>query len=135
MKRLIRKILREEIEKSDKYYRFLDKISSIIEKPYFRNMYERYNGGFWDITDEDDQEYIMKKILGNDIRFEYDVDGSGGYDDKGNMIYYEYSSGYCYKYEYDDSCNRVYYEENSGYWSKYEYNDKGFVISRDEGYL
>jgi len=67
MKRLIRKILREELNKSDKYYRFLDKISSIIELPYFRNMYEKYNGGFWDITDRDDQEYIMKNIYGDDI--------------------------------------------------------------------
>ena len=67
MKRLIRKILREEINKSDKYYRFLDKISSIIEPPYFRNMYEKYNGGFWDITDRDDQEYIIRNIYGDDI--------------------------------------------------------------------
>ena len=67
MKKLIRKILREELNKSDKYYRFLDKISSIIELPYFRNMYEKNNGGFWDITDRDDQEYIMKNIYGDDI--------------------------------------------------------------------
>tara|TARA_R110000803_G_scaffold619_3_gene2119 strand:+ start:4051 stop:4515 length:465 start_codon:yes stop_codon:yes gene_type:complete len=61
MKKLIRKILREEIEKSDKHYRILDKISDHVEIPYFKSMESLT------IYDKDDQEYIMKKILGDDI--------------------------------------------------------------------
>ena len=61
MKRLIKKILREEINKSDRHYRILDKISEYVELPYFKSM-----EGLT-IYDEDDQEYIMKKILGDDI--------------------------------------------------------------------
>ena len=146
MKRLIRKILREEINKSDKYYRFLDKISSIIEKPYIRNMYERFNGGFWDITDLDDQEYIIRKIFGGDITIDY-LNGDifiyntydeiiysenpiGGwnkreYDDNGNILYSEDSRGYWDKYEYDDNGNLIYKGESSGWWKRYEYDDNG----------
>ena len=142
MKRLIKRILREEINKSDTYYRFLDKISSIIEKPYFRNMYEKYNGGFWDITDEGDQEYILKNIFGDDINIKegitltlVDYRGYGRnrrvYDDKGNRIYWEDSDGKWWKYEYDDNHNLIYYENSNGYWSKWEYDGEGYLIYRE----
>ena len=149
--RQYKRILREEINRSDKYYRFLDKISSIIEKPYFRNMYERYNGGFWDITDEDDQEYILKNIYGDDINIKdrsiYDDVGntiyeerSDGfwvkyeYDDNGKMIYQEHSSGYWGKYEYDGNGNTLYYEYSNGYWEKREYDDKGNRIYYEDSF-
>jgi YD repeat-containing protein len=129
MKRLIRKILREEINKSDKYYRFLDKISSIIEKPYFRNMYEKNNGGFWDITDEDDQLYILKNIFGDDIS----IKDRTIYDDVGNEIYYEeHSYGNWWKFEYDDNGNLIYQEHSSGFWGKYEYDGNGNLIYKED---
>jgi len=145
MKRLIRKILREEINRSDKYYRFLDKISSIIEPPYFRNMYEKTNGGFWDITDEGDQEYILKNIYGDDIiimrkgiytlmdgvlyREFFDGDWEKWeHNDKGKRIYYENNHGSWIKYEYDDKGDRIYREDSDGYWEKYEYDNNGNVI-------
>ena len=153
MKRLIRKILREEINKSDKYYRFLDKISSIIEKPYFRNMYERYNGGFWDITNRDDQEYILKNIFGSDISIDwlwemvYDEnrnylyhETSDGYwekreyDNDGNMVYYENSNGDWWKWEYDDKGERIYSEDSDGTWKKWVYDDKGNQIYYEDSY-
>ena len=140
MKRLIKKILREEIDKSDKHYRMLDIISDHVQLPYFESM-----EGLT-IYDKGDQEYIMGKILGNDIRFEYDVDDdirfeydvydvqgvmvfegdSGGYDDKGNMIYWEEEyDGYWEKREYDDDGNEIYRESSHGSWWKWEYDDKG----------
>ena len=61
MKRLIKKILREEIDKSDRHYRRLDIISDHVHLPYFKSMVGLT------IDEKDDQEYIMKKILGNDI--------------------------------------------------------------------
>jgi hypothetical protein len=142
MKKIIKRILREH--KSDKYYRFLDKISSIIEPPYFRNMYEKYNGGFWDITDRDDREYIMKNIYGDDINIIvnsgwdiYDENDNRvywensvmwskwEYDDKDNEIYYERHNGFWEKQEYDDNGNEIYYESSEGYWEKREYDSKG----------
>ena len=144
------------MNKSDKYYRFLDKISSIIEPPYFRNMYERTNGGFWDITDEDDQEYILKNIYGDDIHIDYaygyrykilnnNIVTPGGratlyyehtdgdwtkfeYDDKGNEIYFENSYNSWVKQEYDNNNNKIYSESSSGNWRKWEYDNDGNVI-------
>ena len=149
MKRLIRKILREEIEKSDRHYRMLDKISEHVQLPYFESM-----EGLT-IYDKDDQLYIMKKILGN-ITIDrpnwhwnplntspsiYDDGGnkiyhenSNGrwekwvYDDKGYLIYFKRSNGYWEKQEYDDKGNMIYYENSGGYWVKYEYNENGIEI-------
>ena len=59
MKKLIRKILREEINKSDKHYSILDKITDHVHLPYFESM-----EGLT-IYEKDDQEYIMRKLLGN----------------------------------------------------------------------
>ena len=57
MKRLIKKILREEIDKSDKHYRMLDIISDHVELPFFKSM-EGLK-----IYDEDDQIYIIPSLL------------------------------------------------------------------------
>jgi hypothetical protein len=140
MKRLIRKILREEIDKSDKHYRILDIISDHVHLPYFKSMegltiYDKY-----------DQLYIMKKILGDDIYIREGVDRI--YDEYGNQIYIEDSDGRWGKWEYnensdniywenylgkwekneyDDKGNRIYYEEDTGYWFKYEYYDNGKI--------
>jgi hypothetical protein len=131
MKRLIRKILREEIEKSDKHYRILDKISNYVEIPYFKSM-----EGLT-IYDEDDQEYIMKKILGVDIDIPFD-DGMIDhhiFDDKGNLLYFEnYDDGDWAKYEYDDKGDRIYREDSDGDWVKYEYDDKGNVIYSEDSF-
>ena len=46
-------------------------------------------------------------------------------DDKGNVIYWENSTGYWHKRELDDEGNQIYCEDSHGYWIKYEYDDKG----------
>jgi YD repeat-containing protein len=145
MKRLIRKILREQLEKSDRHYHMLDKISNYGELPYFKSM-EALG-----IYDKDDQEYIMRKILGNGItirgrdpnfyveeRYIYDDEGNmisqedfngwwqkWEYDDNGNLIHSVDSDGSWKKWEYDDKGNKIYFENNRGSWSKYEYDDNG----------
>jgi hypothetical protein len=147
MKKLIRKILREEIEKSDKHYKMLDNISDHVQLPYFDSMVGLT------IDDKDDQLYIMKKIFGNDITIDYQNGMSiywslGGhrwgkwvyiedytgywekneYDDKGNRIYSEDSDGNWEKYEYDGRGNKIYYEHSNGDWWKREYNNDGNII-------
>jgi YD repeat-containing protein len=118
MKKLIKRILREEINKSDRHYRMLDKISEYVQLPYFESM-----EGLT-IYDKDDQLYIMKKILGNDIYIRGDVIRI----DNGNEIYYEDSVGFWQKREYDDKGNLIYIEDSDGYWEKYEYDDNGNYI-------
>ena len=117
MKRLIRKILREELNKSDRHYRRLDIISDHVHLPYFKSM-----EGLT-IYDKDDQLYIMKKILGVDIRIE-----PHGIFYYGNKIYHEYSDGSWEKWGYDDNGNILYYEDDDGKWEKYEYDDNGNLI-------
>jgi len=121
MKRLIKKILREEIDKSDRHYRRLDIISDHVHLPYLRSM-----EGLT-IYEKGDQEYIMKKILGNDVS----IDGEYFYDDKGYLIYLENSSGWWEKFEYDDKGNRIYYEDSDGFWEKGDYDDRGNRINSE----
>ena len=135
--RQYKRILREQLEKSDKYYRMLDKISNYGELPYFKSM-----EGLT-IYDKDDQEYIMRKILGDDIYIRedtiYNEDGEvlyhenqvegewqkWEYDDNGNLIYSVDSDGWWEKQEYDDKGNKIYYESSNGYWVKYVYDERG----------
>ena len=125
MKRLIRKILREEIEKSDRHYRRIDIISEHVHLPYFKSMVGLT------IYDKDDQEYIMKKIFGVDIRIE-----PHGIFYYGDRIYWENSIGDWKKWEYDDRGNKIYYGNSDGDWAKYKYDDRGKMIYREysDGY-
>ena len=113
--------------KSDKHYRILDKISDHVQLPYFKSM-----EGLT-IDDKDDQLYIMRKILGIDIGFDFDDDYDNSfnviYDIRdGYEIYKERLDGYWYKYEYDGNGNEIYIEESNGDWEKYEWDDYGNVI-------
>ena len=143
MKRLIRKILREEIDKSDKHYSILDKISDYVELPYFKSM-----EGLT-IYEKDDQEYIMEKILGNitikedtiynedgEVLYHEDQDEDEWqkwvYDDNGNLIHSVDSDGWWEKQEYDDRGNKIYYESSNGYWVKYVYDERGNKIYKED---
>jgi hypothetical protein len=55
----------------------------------------------------------------------------------GNLIYFEDSDGYWWKYEYDNEGNATYIENSDGFWSKREYNDKGGLIycENSDGYI
>jgi hypothetical protein len=134
MKRLIRKILREEIEKSDRHYRMLDKISDHVQLPYFKSM-----EGLT-IDDKDDQLYIMRKILGVDIGYTFEIGDKNFnviYDDDGYDIYKERLDGYWYKYEYDEHGNQIYIEESNGDWVKSEYDDNNNWVYEEhsDGYI
>ena len=74
---------------------------------------------------EEEQGFILKKILGNDIS----IDGRNIYDDNGNNIYYEDPDGEWEKREYDDKGNRAYIEDSDGFWEKSEYDKYGNQIT------
>tara|TARA_R110002020_G_scaffold204382_1_gene408446 strand:+ start:128 stop:544 length:417 start_codon:yes stop_codon:yes gene_type:complete len=119
MKKLIRKILREEIEKSDRHYRRLDIISDYVELPYFKSM-----EGLT-IYDEDDQEYIMRNILGFAVYKRY----NGLYKkDDNTEIYYENSRGQWRLSEFNDNGNETYYQNSNGWWFKQEFDDNGNML-------
>jgi hypothetical protein len=127
MKRLIKKILREEIDKSDRHYRRLDIISNYVEIPYFKSM-----EGLT-IDDKDDQLYIMRNKLGDGITIRgrdpvFYENERYIYDDRGNMLYQEDFNGFWIKNEYDDKGNMIYYENSDGWWEKSEYDDKGSML-------
>ena len=58
------------------------------------------------------------------------------YDEKGNVIYWEVSNDYWYKWEYDEKGNEIYFENSNGCWSKSKHNEKGYVIyyENNKGY-
>ena len=131
MKKLIKRILREEINKSDRHYRRLDIISDHVQLPYFESM-----EGLT-IDDEDDQEYIMRKIYGYNVgvylRSIYD-DSRNGHDSP-QKIYWEHNdNGSWIKFEYDDNRNRIYANNSQGQWEKREYDEDGNMIYLEDSW-
>jgi hypothetical protein len=128
MKKLIKRILREEIEKSDRHYKMLDIISEHVQLPYFDSM-----EGLT-IYDEDDQEYIMRKIYGYNVgvylRSIYDrITG------RPQKIYWEHhDNGSWIKFEYDDNGNRIYANNSQGQWEKREYDEDGNMIYLEDSF-
>ena len=47
------------------------------------------------------------------------------FDEKGNLIYCEFSNGHWVKREYDENDNQIYYEDSEGGWVKIEYDKNG----------
>jgi|688.fasta_scaffold679391_1 hypothetical protein len=88
---------------------YLDKIVSIIEIPYFKEL------GYYGIKDIHEREYVFKQIYGFEItlitgRFI----GDSIYDINGNRLYYEHNSGEWCKREFDSNDNCIYYENSNG---------------------
>lgn len=49
-------------------------------------------------------------------------------DSNGNLIYYETSNGFWYRYEYDSMNNLIYYKNSTGYWRKRKYDSNNREI-------
>ena len=76
------------------------------------------------------QHSFTKKGNGLEIKREY-LDSSwekSSYDDNGNLIYFETSSGYWEKSKYNENDNKIYFEDSSGYWEKYTHDESGNLI-------
>ena len=71
--------------------------------------------------------FDIKDEKGNRVYFEYSTGfwGKYQYDEKGNEVYFENSNGYWRKYQYDEKGNEVYFEDSTGYWRKYQFDEKG----------
>jgi hypothetical protein len=103
-----------------------DKILSLLEKPYLKNLISI------GVTEEH-YEPILKKIYDQSVSFY--LDGFkiiNNDDDNGNLIYYENSSGEWYMKEYYSNGKEIYYENSYGYWVKRGYDENNRMIYKED---
>jgi len=62
------------------------------------------------------------------LKHDFDKGSLCLYDVNGNLIYYESSNEFWYKYDYDSNGNEIYHENSYGYWSKRDYDAGGNEI-------
>jgi hypothetical protein len=95
--------------------------NSTMAKHTFEDEYDD-EGNLVSVTEFDER--------GNGVSFE---DSSGywwkrEYDSKGNEIYFENSNGFWRKSVFDAQGHQVYYETSNGYWRKSEYDKRGDLV-------
>jgi len=155
MKKLIKKILREEFEYKQQLFNLLrsgdedniemvkmisqgqdiDILELLIDyakenpkPPYFKLL------NHFDLS-EDELINVLSKLLDDNIhqieRYSngnVQIIGKYGYE-----IYFEYSDGIWRKTKYDDNGNWIYSENSYGDWEKMEYDDRGNEIYYENG--
>jgi len=145
--RQYKRILREEFEYKEKIFKLLNSgqdenielVKYLSEGQGFNlidlliEYFQEYGPPYFKIFNvleisEEEQGFILKKILGNDIS----IDGRNIYIDNWNNIFYEDPDGEWEKREYDDKGSVIYYENSDGYWKKYEYDDNGSWVYRED---
>ena len=101
-------------------------IANHIEPPYFINMKE-YG------LSPNEYELVLSRVFNQPVTIKDDY----VYDNQGNNIYYEDSTGFWVKSEYDTNGNNIYGENSSGDWYKYEYDNQGNRIywEDSDGYI
>ena len=85
---------------------YLDKVSTIIEKPYFQEM--RLYGVYF----HSEQEYIISKIFGF-VKIQ-EIFNIFVMDDSCNVLYKENNYGIWEMWEYDSDGKEIYYENCNG---------------------
>ena len=150
MKRLIKKILREEFEYKQQLLNLLktgdsdniemvkmmsqgqgiDILELLIDyakenpkPPYFKLL------NHFDLS-EDELTNVLSKLLDDNLH-QIDRYSNGNVQiigEYGYEIYFEYSDGNWIKHEYDDNGNQIYSESSNGRWSKWEYDEDGNEI-------
>ncbi len=137
MKKIIRKILKEEREEQ-----FLNKIILLMKDDY--PIYKKLNDYGFKLSDQE-LIYVLSGIFGEPVTvidksiynqkmyLIYKENSNGKwvkyeYNQNGNQIYSERSNGHWVKREYDDNGNEIYYENSDGYWEKREYDENGYLI-------
>jgi len=156
MKKIIKKILREEFEYKQQLFDLLrsgdeDNLEmvkmisqgqgiNILEllidyskenpkPPYFKLL------NHFDLSDGE-IDYMLSKLLDDNLH-QIDRYSNGNVEiigEYGKRIYFEYSDGRWEKTEYDDNGNTIYFENSGGYWKKYEYDENGNWIYSKNSY-
>ena len=150
MKKIIRKILREEFEHKQQLFDLLrtgdsdniemvkmisqgqgieilelliDYVKENPKPPYFKLL------NHFDLSDGE-IDYMLSKLLDDNLH-QIDRYSNGNVQiigEYGYEIYFEYSDGNWIKREYDDNGNQIYSESSNGRWSKWEYDEDGNEI-------
>jgi hypothetical protein len=115
-------------ESEDKREQFIDKVLSILDKPYFKSL------NSIGIDDRDTQKVILSKLYNDNISIEYGNHYVNTYNSNRKVIYNENSEGDWVKKEYDSNGNEIYYEDNYGEWVKTEYDSNGNQIYYEDNY-
>ncbi len=117
----------------------LDRLrSGRITRPYIKNLIdlgfedevikltlEEFTGGEVNLRSYE----IYNKNHGRAIYCEWDCFWEiNKYDERGNRIYLENSTGFWCKYGYDEDNNFTYHENSNGLWIKREYDKNGELI-------
>ena len=105
-----------------KYQKYIEYIVNELEPPYFINMRDSYG------LSPDEYEMILPKIF----KQPFTIKGDMVYNQLGDMIYYENSSGIWERREYNKQGKLTYYKNNTGYWDKYEYDERGKPIYSED---
>ena len=100
-----------------KYKKYIEYIARDIQVPYLKSL-EPYG------LKQDEVVMVLSRVYNQPVT----IKDNSVYNNQGNEIYREYSTGYWVKYEYDTDGNEIYYEDSYGYWTKREYNQYGKVI-------
>jgi len=119
-------------ENINRTQRFINKISEILNPPYFRNL-ELYDvpEELWDeifsiVFNREVKNRWFNKIFDNNNKLIYEEDDGHWvkreFDSNEKELYYEDSDGYWEKKEYDSNGNRIYYENSDGHWIKREFD-------------
>jgi YD repeat-containing protein len=115
------KKIKNKMDPVTRYYAKLDRISMCLDMPYFNQMVD------WGRTKKEDQDYMIRKILGADIDIR---DDRTIYDVKGNKIYAERSDALWISWEYDDNNNEIYMENSDNFYTKRKYDADGNMTFR-----
>lgn len=65
------------------------------------------------------------KTISQQINWDFEANGNLVIEDnKGRLIYHEFSNGFWTKREYDSKGNEIYFEDSDKFWAKYEYDSE-----------
>jgi len=101
-----------------KYIKYINYIVNDIELPYFKNMEDHYG------LKQEEYPLVLSKLFNQPVS----IEGRDVYDQNGNKIYRENSSGDWAKYIRDTNGKLTYLEDSNGYWEKRKYDTDGNVI-------
>ena len=125
MKKIIRKILKEDIEEQ-----FLNKIILLMKDEY--PLFKKLDDYGFNLSEEE-MNYVFSGIFGEPVIKQGFLDEIPQrsassieiYNQNGDEVYSEDSYGFWEKQEYDENGNKIYVEDSDGGWEKYEFDDNG----------
>jgi len=105
---------------------YYDKIVSILDIPYFKNL---NSIGIDEVHYNEIFDRVYKEPV--TIEIDYESNTKDIFNKKGLLLYYETSNGYWVRREYNENGKTLYYVNSEGLWIKQEFDDNGGIIYRE----